>query len=81
VTHPFHPLHGREYEVADRRTTWGEDRVYFYDETGRLRRMPVDWTNLAIQAPFEVLSAGRSWFRIDDLVQLADLVGRLSEDR
>ncbi|MCB1873320.1 MAG: hypothetical protein KDI49_15190 [Gammaproteobacteria bacterium] len=29
VTHPFHPLLGREFTLVDRRTTWGEDRVYF----------------------------------------------------
>ncbi|MGH8219072.1 MAG: DUF5372 family protein, partial [Steroidobacteraceae bacterium] len=24
VTHPFHPLLGREFALADRRNTWGE---------------------------------------------------------
>jgi hypothetical protein len=31
ITHPFHPLHGRQYELIDMRCTWGEDRVYYYD--------------------------------------------------
>ena len=33
VTHPFHPLLGKEFPLADRRLTWGEDRVYYHDET------------------------------------------------
>ncbi|MCF7996063.1 MAG: Y4bD/Y4pK family protein, partial [Chromatiaceae bacterium] len=27
VTHPFHPLRGREYDLIDYRHFWSEDRV------------------------------------------------------
>ena len=63
----------------DRRTTWGEDRVYYHDETGRLRRLPAAWTSVAAASPFEVLSAGRSHFRLDDLLQLVTLIARQRE--
>jgi len=43
VTHPFHPWCGRTFELLERRTTWGEDRVYFHDEAGQLRRLPAAW--------------------------------------
>jgi len=76
VTHPFHPWHGRTFELLERRTTWGEDRVYFHDEAGQLRRLPAAWTSVAVRSPFEVLAGGRSHFRIADLLQLAALIAR-----
>jgi transposase len=30
VTHPFHPLHGREFSLVTYRHNWGENRVYFH---------------------------------------------------
>ena len=63
----------------DRRSTWGEDRVYYHDETGRLRRLPAAWTSVATASPFEVLSAGRSHFRVEDMLQLVALIARQRE--
>jgi putative transposase len=40
VTHPFHPLFGRQFEFVARRRNWGEDRVYFHDESGELGSLP-----------------------------------------
>ena len=74
VTHPFHPLYGRQFELLDHRQTWGEDRVYFQDETGRLRRLPASWTSVAAKDPFVVIAAGRAHFRPQDLLQLARMV-------
>jgi len=76
VTHPFHPWCGRTFELLERRTTWGEDRVYFHDDTGQLRRLPAAWTSAAAPSPFEVLAGGRSLFRVADLLQLAALIAR-----
>jgi len=76
VTHPFHPLYGREFRLVDRRNTWGEDRVYFHDQAGVLRRLPTAWTNAAAPNPFDAVSAGRSAFRVDDLLQLVALITR-----
>jgi len=36
VTHPFHPLSGRDFEVVAYRQNWGEDRVCLHDENGQL---------------------------------------------
>ncbi|WP_429481559.1 DUF5372 family protein [Paraburkholderia youngii] len=79
VTHPFHPLYGREFALADRRNTWGEDRVYFHDDRGDLKRMPAAWTSAAAPNAFETVSAGRSHFRIEDLLQLTMLIARYRE--
>src|SRR4030095_12555638 len=45
VTHPFHPLRGRTFQLVDCRQTWGEDRVYFYDDSGRLPPLPLQWAD------------------------------------
>jgi hypothetical protein len=81
VTHLFHPLYGHEFSLVERRTTWGEDRVYFHDDTGKLRRIPTAWTSAAAPDAFVEISAGRSHFRIEDLLQLAALITRLREAR
>ena len=77
VTHPFHPLRGRTFQLVDCRQTWGEDRVYFYDDSGQLARLPLQWTDVAPDDPTMVVGAGRAHFRYDDLCRLADLLMRL----
>lgn len=77
VTHPFHPLHGRELPLLDLRQVWGESRVYYPDDEGTLSRMPAAWTDTGDVDPFAQLSGGRSFFRPLDLLALADLLGRL----
>jgi len=77
VTHPFHPLTGREFEFVRRRLNWGEDRVSFYDDEGVLRSVPARWTDLVSADPFVAIAAGRCPFRLEDLLALAELLGRL----
>jgi hypothetical protein len=59
--------------------TWGAHRVYYHDQQGQLASMPVSWTSLALLDPFVAISAGRSLFRVADLLALADLCRRLME--
>ena len=78
VTHPFHPLRGNEYELVGYGHTWGEPRVFFREHgQTRVRSLPANWTDVAGADPFVVLSAGRSHFRVEDLLQLARLLGQL----
>ena len=81
VTHPFHPLYVHEFRLAERRTAWGEDRVYFLDETGKLRRLRAAWTSAAVADVFTIKAAGRSHFRVADLLQLVELIARQVEAR
>jgi hypothetical protein len=74
VTHVFHPLHGRELAFVDQYLAWGEDRVCFRDDTGKLRYLPTDWTSLASPDPFVQASAGRSHLRVEELLQLTTLI-------
>ena len=77
VTHPFHPLRDRSFQLVDCRQTWGEDRVYFYDDSGHLARLPLQWTDVVADHATVVVGAGRAHFRYDDLCRLADLLTRL----
>ena len=79
MTHPFHPLAGRQFAVADTRHAWGEERVYFYDEDGVLVRIPRAWTDRADLDPAVVVADGRADLRVDDLVRLVALLADLRQ--
>ncbi len=77
VTHPFHPLFGRQFDLSYASHCWGDDRVFYVDETGRVRSLPACWTSVVAEDPFVVISAGRTHFRVADLVELVELMGGL----
>ncbi|MBM4366453.1 MAG: hypothetical protein FJ102_09570 [Deltaproteobacteria bacterium] len=78
MTHPFHPLFGREFEWVDERwSRIGERRVQYRNDRGHVVGIPKSWTSLAAVDPLEEVAAGRSWFRADDLVRLAEMVARM----
>ena len=81
VTHPFHPLRGKVLELVARRRNWGEEQVYYHDESGRLCSLPLKWTSLAPVDPFVSLSAGRAAFRVSDLLELSRLLSSLREGK
>ncbi len=68
VTHPFHPLTGFEFDLVVRKMNWADDRVFFFGADGQFRSLPADWTDVDPADPFDVVAAGRSLFRVDDLV-------------
>ena len=81
MTHPFHPLSGREYEFVEHRQNGGEDRVCLRDEDGELFSLLAGWTDVAAVDPFTVIAAGRCPFTIDGLLAVADLVDRFRARR
>ena len=82
MTHPFHPLSGREYELARYGHTWGEHRVFFREPGEvQVRSLPASWTDIEEPDPFVTLAAGRSAFRLDDLVLMAALLRDLAGGR
>jgi hypothetical protein len=81
VTHPFHPLAGRDFEFVAYRQNWGEDRVHLHDEAGALFSLPAGWTDVAAADPFVVVAAGRCPFTTAGLLALADLVDGLRGQR
>ena len=76
ITHPFHPLRGAEYELVTRKLTWGEDRVFYYDPDGKLKSLLTNVTDVVSKDAFDHISAGRSAFRVDDLLELRRLFDR-----
>jgi len=81
VTHPFHPLYGRDFEFVACRQNWGEDRVHLHDENGQLFSLPAAWTDVVAADPFVVIAAGRCPFTTAGLLALADLIDRLRAQR
>ena len=61
------------------RQTWGEYRVFFYDEPGELKALPASWTNAGTIDPFVTLSAGRAHFQPADLLALVSMLERLRD--
>jgi len=74
VTHPFHPLAGRQFGLVVRKNNWAEDRVFFFADDGQLTSLPSAWTDVDPPDPFDAVSAGRSPFRVEDLLALAALI-------
>lgn len=62
------------------RHNWGDDRVYYHDANGRLASIPTSWTDVVAPDPVVALSAGRSPFRLEDLLELARLVAVLGQE-
>jgi len=56
------------------RHNWGEDRVYFHGDDERLTSVPTAWTSLCAADPFVVVSAGRSPFAAQGLLEVAELI-------
>jgi hypothetical protein len=76
IIHPFHPLRGAEHVLVTRKLTWGEDRVFYYDLDGKLKSLRANVTDVATIDSFERISAGRSAFRVDDLLELRRLIDK-----
>jgi Family of unknown function (DUF5372) len=78
ITHPFHPLAGQEFDVVCRRQHWGEDRVVYIGPDGALRSVSADLTDVDPPDQFRRAAGGTASFRTVDLVELCDLLERLS---
>lgn len=78
MTHPFHPLAGREFPLLEIRTLWSGERAYGRRPDGRALSIPLSWTSLAAPDPFVVMAAGRSRLRLAELLELATLVKALA---
>jgi len=74
ITHQFHPLVGQEFALITYRQNWGEDRVYFHDNHGKLVSIPALWTSLFPDDPWISLSNNQSYFRVPDLLELIRLI-------
>jgi hypothetical protein len=82
IIHPFHPSKNNEFEIYSiKKNPCGEKRVYFYNLEGRISSVPLNWTDVALPDPFVHVSAGRSLFRIEDLLRLVYLVDEIKKGK
>ena len=58
--------------MVARHLSWGEDRVFYYGPDGRLKSFLANITDLLPIDVFTRISAGRSAFRVDDLLELGE---------
>lgn len=63
--------------MLDVRGPRGHEQVFFEGDKGRVSLIPLEWTSLAAEDPLVVLTAGRAWFRVGELLELARLVENL----
>ena len=70
-------MFGQEFDLVMRGQNWREDRAWFHDRAGRLRSLPANWTDLVADDPFNVVAAGRSALRPQELLDLAGLLAAL----
>jgi len=77
VTHPFHPLTGRQLVcVGERYNRYGTRLVLRVDED-RVSSVPKHWTDVVAPDAEIVIGKGSALLRVADLLALAELVARL----
>lgn len=63
------------------RNNWGGDRVSYAGPGGRLRTLPLEWTDVLEPDLVVTVGAGRALFRIDRLRQLRRLIDESARQR
>jgi hypothetical protein len=79
VTHPFHPLFGRQLPCVGKRYNRYGERLLLRVDGATVWSVPPQWTDLAGPDPEVVMGHGRALLRAVDLMELASLVKRLSD--
>ena len=74
VTHPFHPLHGQQFELIGVRRGSDNLLLFFLDADGNQKSIPASYTNVQGSDPLTTFAAGRAFFRAIDLVEMARLI-------
>lgn len=79
VTHPFHPLSGRQLVCVGERSNRYGTRLLLRVDEDRVCSVPRQWTDVLAPDPELVIGEGRALLRVADLMGLAELVARLVE--
>jgi len=81
ITHPFHPFSGRQLVCVGERYNRAGKRLLLRVDDSVICSVPPQWTDVVAPDPEVVMGQGRAPFRVADLVDLAQLVARLSLER
>jgi hypothetical protein len=79
VTHPFHPLFGRQLPCVGKRYNRYGKRLLLQVDDATVWSVPPQWTDLWDPDPEAIMGGGRALVRAVDLIELASLVRRLSD--
>jgi len=79
ITHPFHPKSGQVFVARFAHKGWKGERVWIENPDGSVTSIPLAWTDLQAPDPYFYVGCGRSPFRIEDLLELADLLKEAGE--
>ena len=79
VTHPFHPLFGRQLPCVGKRYNRYGKRLLLQVDDATVWSVPPQWTDLWHPDPEVIMGGGRALVRAVDLIELASLVRRLSD--
>ena len=79
VTHPFHPLSGRQFACVGERCNRYGKRLLLRVDDATARSIPPQWTDLVPPDPEIAMGGNRALFRVADLLELAKLVEELSQ--
>src|SRR5215472_1657127 len=78
ITHPFHPLSGKELVcVGERCNPYGK-RLLLQVNDAAVCSVPLQWTDLVAPDPEIVIGEHRALFRVADLLELARLLDQVS---
>ena len=80
IVHPFHTLSGQELERASGPPQANQRFVWFHTAEGRLSQVPLNFTDLVEPDPFVVVSSGRAYLGLKDLLGLVDLLRELGRE-
>jgi hypothetical protein len=81
VTHPFHPLSGRQLACVGERYNRYGTRLLLRVDDETVCSVPRQWTDVVASDPEVVIGEGRALLRVADLLELADLVTRIRMGR
>jgi hypothetical protein len=81
ITHPFHPVSGRQLICVGERFNCHGKRLLLQLDDGTVWSVPPQWTDIVCPDPEVVMGRGRALFRVADLIALARLVKRLGDRR
>jgi hypothetical protein len=79
IIHPFHPYRDIDFKILNIRRLPYECRVFFLNRHGRKSSVPIDWTDIGQKDPFVAVSAGRSLFRVEDLLGLIRFIEEIEQ--
>jgi len=81
ITHPFHPLRGKRYEILFCRTLNNQDIFSLKDPNLEISAILREWTDRADPDPYQFLSSSPPVLSFIHLLQLSDLLEAFQQNK